>query len=95
MTIILDIFDDQLKLEQLVIMQDVAGLLDRQLQQLGKAVLRPGGRVGTKDTRLKAEEEYDKFDKQRKVERYQKADKNIAALASEAKQLSKRPQKTV
>jgi len=42
-TILLDIFDDQLDMGRLVVMSDAQMLLDQQLQQLGRVVLRDGG----------------------------------------------------
>lgn len=42
-TILLDIFEDQLDLGRLVVMRDAEQLLDRQLEQLGRNVLRGGG----------------------------------------------------
>ncbi|MBU4529809.1 MAG: virulence RhuM family protein [Hoeflea sp.] len=90
-SILLDIFEDQLDLGRLVVMQDAQNLLDRQLLQLGRTVLRTGGQVGASDARRRAEDHYDKFDAQRKLERQQEADEQIAALAREAKGLPKRP----
>ena len=42
-TILLDIFEDQLDMGRLVVMQDAQRLLDQQLEQLGRNVLRTGG----------------------------------------------------
>lgn len=92
-TILLDIFDDQLDLGRLVVMQDAVNLLDSQLKQLGRAVLRSGGTISAKQAKVKAESEYNNFDEQRKIERFKEADANIAALAKEEKQLPKRPKK--
>ncbi|MEO3997255.1 RhuM family protein [Mesorhizobium sp. CAU 1732] len=86
-TILLDIFEDQLDLGRLVIMQDAQDLLDRQLEQLGRPVLRSGGSTKSSDARRKAEAEYEKFDQSRKIERQNDADGRIAALAKEAKGL--------
>ncbi|MEM5493731.1 RhuM family protein [Hoeflea sp. AS16] len=90
-SILLDIFEDQLDMGRLVVMQDAQDLLEQQLQQLGRAVLRTGGRVSASNAKVRAEEQYEKFDAQRKLERQQKADEQIAALAQEAKRLPKRP----
>ncbi|MBX3579217.1 MAG: virulence RhuM family protein [Rhizobiaceae bacterium] len=92
-TILLDIFEDQLDLGRLVMMQDAQTLLDRQLQQLGRTVLTSGGSVRTEDARRVAETAYDAFDKQRKLAREKDADTNISALAKEAKTLPKTPRK--
>lgn len=93
-TILLDIFEDQLDLGRLVVMQDAVNLLDNQLEQLGRVVLQSGGSISAKKAKIKAEAEYDRFDEQRKIERWKEADANIvAALAKEVKQLPKRPKK--
>lgn len=92
-TILLDIFEDQLDLGRLVRMDDARALLDGQLQQLGRAILRHGGSVGADDARRKAEHEYEQFDQARKVARRQEADEGIAALAREAKSLPKSPRR--
>ncbi len=92
-TILLDIFEDQLDIGRLVVMQDAQNLLDQQLKQLGRAVLRAGGRVKASDANQFAEEEYEKFNRQRKIERQQKAYEGINALAKEAKNLPKRPRR--
>lgn len=44
-TILLDIFEDQLEIGRLIVMQDAQDLLDRQLQHLNRVVLRTGGSV--------------------------------------------------
>ncbi|MBU2484363.1 MAG: virulence RhuM family protein [Alphaproteobacteria bacterium] len=90
-TILLDIFEDQLDLGRLVVMQDAQDLLDRQLQQLGRTVLRTGGQVSASDAKRRADEQYGKFDAQRKLERQQQAEERIAALAEEAKRLPRKP----
>ncbi|HTV68148.1 MAG TPA: RhuM family protein [Rhizobiaceae bacterium] len=88
-TILLDIFEDQLDLGRIVVMQDAQDLLDRQLGQLGRTVLRDGGSVKAEDARRRAESEYEKFDQQRKLARHADADEAITALAAEAKKLPK------
>lgn len=90
-TILLDIFEDQLDLGRLVVMQDAQNLLDRQLDQLGRTVLRTGGRVSASDARNHVEKQYAMFNEQRTLERQQEADEQIAALAKEARKLPKRP----
>ncbi|MBZ9849130.1 virulence RhuM family protein [Mesorhizobium sp. CA14] len=92
-TILLDIFEDQLDMGRLVVMQDAQTLLDQQLRQLGRTVLRSGGSVKTSDAKRIAEVQYEKFDRQRKLERHQEADERIAALAKEAKKLPKSPRR--
>ncbi|RFC68435.1 MULTISPECIES: RhuM family protein [Mesorhizobium] len=88
-TILLDIFEDQLDIGRLVLMQDAQNLMDQQLQNLGRAVLRNGGRMSASRAKALAEAEFEKFDEQRKLDRYQRADGGIAALAKEAKALPK------
>lgn len=90
-TILLDIFEDQLDMGRLVVMQDAQTLLNQQLHQLGRTVLRSGGSVKASDAKRIAETQYEKFDRQRKLERHQEADERIAALAKEAKKLPKSP----
>jgi hypothetical protein len=85
----LDIFEDQLDIGRLVVMRDAQDLLDRQLRQLNRVVLGGGGSVSASDAKRKAEDEYEKFDRQRKLERQREADERIAALARDAKTLPK------
>ncbi|MCO5132457.1 MAG: virulence RhuM family protein [Xanthobacteraceae bacterium] len=92
-TILLDIFEDQLDIGRLVVMQDAQTLLDQQLRQLGRTVLRSGGSVKASDAKRIAEAQYEKFDRQRKLERHQEADERIADLAKEAKKLPKSPRR--
>lgn len=92
-TILLDIFEDQLDMGRIIVMQDAEALLERQLDQLGRAVLRTGGSVKASDARRIAEAQYEKFDQQRKLERHREADKRISALAKEAKKLPKTPRR--
>lgn len=92
-TILLDIFEDQLDMGRLVVMQDAQTLLDRQLHQLGRTVLRSGGSVKASDAKRIAEAQYEKFARQRKIERQQDADERIAALAKEARKLPKPPRR--
>ena len=89
-TILLDIFEDQLDLGRIVVMQDAAELLDRQLAGLGRAILRDGGAVSARDARRKAEAEYDKFAGAGKLERHGEADRHVAELARQAKALPKK-----
>jgi hypothetical protein len=93
-TILLDIFEDQLDMGRLVVMEDAKALLDRQLDQLGRPVLRSGGSVKAAEARRIAEAQYEKFDNQRRLARHREADEHIAALAKEAKALPKSPLKS-
>lgn len=90
-TILLDIFEDQLDIGRLVVMSDAQNLLDAQLRQLGRTLLRGGGSVSAADARRFAEAEYERFDQRRRIERHKEADDRIAALAREAKALPKKP----
>jgi len=92
-TILLDIFEDQLDMGRLVVMQDARNLLDQQLTQLGRTVLKSGGSVRRDTARQKAEVEYDAFDKQRKLGRKREADAAISSLTAEAKKLPKTPKR--
>jgi hypothetical protein len=92
-TILLDIFEDQLDMGRLVVMQDAQSLLDQQLRQLGRTVLRSGGSVKASAAKRMAEAQYEEFDQQRKLERHRAADERIAALAKEAKKLPKTPRR--
>lgn len=88
-TILLDIFEDQLDIGRLVVMQDAQNLLDQQLQQLGRNLLRAGGSVKASDAKKHAERQYEKFDERRRIDRQSAASENIASLAREAKNLPK------
>lgn len=86
-TILLDIFEDQVEIGRLVIMQDAERLLEQQLKGLGRRVLRDGGSVSAVKAKRHAETQYDKFDQQRKSERQRLAKKTINELAKVAKDL--------
>lgn len=90
-TILLDIFEDQLDMGRLVVMKDAEHLLEQQLRQLGRIVLRGGGTVKAAEAKKLAETEYAKFDSQRKIERQKAADADISALAKVAKSLPRTP----
>lgn len=86
-SIMLEIFEDQLALGRIVVMDDAARLLDSQLQQLGRGVLRTGGRISGDAAQAHAEQQYALFDARRRDARRIAADETIAELAAEAKQL--------
>ncbi|WP_367716832.1 RhuM family protein [Nitratireductor sp. GISD-1A_MAKvit] len=88
-TILLDIFEDQAKLGRLVVMEDATRLLDQQLDNLGRAVLRSGGSVSAEMAKDHARAEFERFSEQQKIERHKKADEHIAALVREANRLPK------
>ena len=85
--ILLGIFEDQLDLGRLVTMADARRLLDDQLRNLGRSVLRDGGRISAEAARNKACAEYELFDGQRRLQRKEEADAQIAALKAEGKKL--------
>lgn len=89
-TILLDIFEDQLDLGRITIMQDAQTLLDAQLKQLGRAILNSGGKVKSSTAKKHAEAQYNKFDDKRKTERHKQADKNISELSALAKELPRK-----
>lgn len=92
-TILLDIFEDQLELGRIIVIDDAQKLLDAQLANLGRVVLRDGGHVRGETAKRHALEQYEKFDQQRKSARRQEADAQIAELAKEAKKLPRTPRK--
>ncbi|HEY4202119.1 MAG TPA: RhuM family protein [Devosiaceae bacterium] len=92
-TILLDIFEDQLDIGRLVVMQDARTLLEQQLTQLGRTVLKSGGSMRGDTARQKAEAEYEAFDKQRKLDRKRDADAAISSLTAEARKLPKAPKR--
>lgn len=92
-TILLDIFEDQLDVGRLVVMQDAQKLLDQHLRNLGRAVLNTGGSVATSDAKRHVEAQYEAFDRQRRSERHREADAAVAALAKQARALPKPPRR--
>lgn len=90
-TILLDIFEDQLELGRLVVMADAEILLDRQLAQLGRSVLRAGGEVKASDAKRHAENQYAAFAAREKRERHREADERISELTKEGRALPRTP----
>ncbi len=88
-TILLDIFEDQLDLGRLVTMADARKILDQNLSNLGRGVLRDGGTVLKSDADWHAQRQYEMFKKARKIERQNEADQQISELAKEARKLPK------
>jgi hypothetical protein len=86
-TILLDIFEDQLDIGRLKTMVEAGNLLDKQLKDLGRLVLRDGGSVSTSDARKHAEREYDKFKATVKALRHEAADKVISEIRTAQKGL--------
>jgi hypothetical protein len=89
--IVLDIFEDQLDLGRLTLMSECTDLLDRQLAQLGRAVLKkpPPPRKEQADEHAKAE--YKAFQANRRLSSKVAADSELAALRAASKQLPKAP----
>ena len=87
-TILLDIFEDQLDQGRLTMMAEATALLHNQLKALGRVVLQTGGRVSTAAAKLHAEKEYEKYKAQLVVRRHSDADKAIAEIKGETKNLS-------
>ena len=85
--ILLSVFEDQLDLGRLIVMADAKHLLDQQLQQLGRSVLKGGGSVSTEDAHAHAKRQYQLFDERRRLERKQQADAELATLRAETKKL--------
>lgn len=88
-TILLDIFEDQMDIGRLKLMSEATALLDRQLSNLGRVVLRSGGRVSMTDAKRHAESEYEEFKIRQKQLRHAQADEAIAQLKREGKKLPK------
>lgn len=65
-------------------MGEAKNLLDKQLSDLGRVVLKGGGSVSRSDADDAAHREYDAFSAQRKLERQLEAAANIAKLKREA-----------
>lgn len=87
--ILLDIFEDQLEIGRLTLMADCTKLLDRQLQQLGRAVLTkpPPPRKDQADAHAKAQ--YKAFSESRRKAAKQAFDQELKALRSVADALPK------
>lgn len=89
-TILLDIFEDQMDIGRLALMAEASALLDRQLENLGRIVLRSGGSVAMTDATRHAEREYAKFKSAQKRLRHEQADRDIAEIKAAQKILGKR-----
>lgn len=88
-TILLDIFDDQVKIGKLVTMEQAGQLLDKQLNNLGRQVLTHGGQIDHRDAEATALREYGKFDAKRRALRKAAADEEYAALKATERGLPK------
>lgn len=92
-TILLDIFEDQMDIGRLKTMAEAATLLDKQLKDLGRSVLRSGGRVSMKDAKKHAESEYEKFKAKAKLLRHEQAYRVILDIKNMQNGLTKEPKK--
>lgn len=90
-TILLDIFEDQMDIGRLKLMREASELLDGQLQNLGRSVLRSGGRVAMKDAKSHAEREYGKFKAEQASLRHAEADHVIAEIKAIQKSIKSKP----
>ena len=88
-TILLDIFEDQMDIGRLKLMSEASGLLDAQLGNLGRSVLRSGGQIAMTDAKAHAEREYSKYKTALKIERHNEADRAIAEIKITQKSLPK------
>jgi hypothetical protein len=88
-TILLDIFDDQLKIGKLTLMSEAETLLDAQLKNLSRAVLTHGGSVSADDAKAHARAEYKKFDERRRALRTESRHAELAELKSTGAALPK------
>ncbi|WP_369058029.1 hypothetical protein ABOZ73_10075 [Caulobacter sp. 73W] len=68
-------------------MDHAAELLDRQLSNLGRQVLNPGGQIDHRNAEAAALREYGKFDDRRKAARKAAMDEEYAALKTAEKAL--------
>lgn len=89
-TILLDIFEDQIDIGRLKLMREADILLDAQLANLGRVVLRHGGSVAMTDAKIHAEREYAKFKVAQKALRQAQADEAIAAIKAAQKTVQRR-----
>jgi hypothetical protein len=85
--ILLDVFEDQLDIGKLTLMSEAAALLDAQLRQLNRAVLRGGGTVSKTDADRHVDTEYRKFDERRRALRAERTRQELAALKAADKNL--------
>jgi hypothetical protein len=88
--ILLDVFEDQLKIGKLTLMSKASTLLDAQLKQLSRPVLNRGGTASHTDAEHVAETEYAKFDYIRREYRKLEADQEIAQLRQASESLPKK-----
>lgn len=87
--ILLSIFEDQLDIGKLTLMAEASALLDSQLRQLQRPVLRTGGAVKHSTAERLAKASYARFDRQRRLAREMAAVEELAELKAADKELPK------
>lgn len=87
--ILLSIFEDQLDIGRLVLMEQATQLLDQQLAHLGRLVLDRGGSIRHEQAESRAKAEYKQFDEARRLARREEADRSLAELKRAEKALPK------
>lgn len=87
--ILLSIFDDQLEIGRLVLMEQATQLLDQQLASLNRIVLDHGGKIRHEQAEARAKAEYKRFDDARRKARREEADRSLSALKDAEKALPK------
>lgn len=93
-SILLDIFEDQLAIGQMTLMGQAVDLLDKQLANLSRPILRSGGSVSHSDAERHVNDEYRKFDMRRKAKRIEEAQREISSLKATEKTLPKTPKRS-
>ncbi|HEX3486709.1 MAG TPA: RhuM family protein, partial [Micropepsaceae bacterium] len=91
--ILLSIFEDQLDIGKLTLMTEASALLDQQLRNLNRSVLRHGGTVKHSTAERVAKAAYTKFDKARRELRRIEAEHELAQLKATGKELPKSKRK--
>jgi hypothetical protein len=87
--ILLDIFEDQVEVGRLTTMAEATELLHRQLQGLGRVVLRSGGTTSHQSAEAHAKAAYKTFDSRRRAARILATEEEIAALKAADRTLPK------
>lgn len=87
--ILLSIFEDQLDIGRLVLMEQASQLLDQQLASLNRVVLNHGGSIRHEQAEARAKAEYKRFDEARRLARKEEADRALAELRATDKVLPK------
>lgn len=85
--LLLTIFEDQLDLGRLTTMAQATKTLETQFKQLGRVVLRGGGRIAKTDADRHAREEYRRWDERRKAAEKARVDSEYAELKKATKSL--------